>query len=72
MSITYGKLLYCHGVVEGNGDKKISTLEYNNRTVYECFNNTFTADFVSPYMHLPPIIIGDKKDKTHIYIIKMF
>ena len=39
MGITDVKLLYCHGVAEGNKDKKISTLEYNNRTVYYCFNN---------------------------------
>ena len=26
MGITDGKLLYCHGVAEGNEDKKISTL----------------------------------------------
>ena len=31
--ITDGRLLYCHGVAEGNLDKKISTLEYNNSTV---------------------------------------
>ena len=30
-----GMLIYCNGVAEGNVDKKISTLEYNNRTVYE-------------------------------------
>ena len=35
MGITDGKLLYCHGVAEGNKEKKISTLEYNNRTVYD-------------------------------------
>ena len=35
MGITDGKLLYCHGVAEGNEDKKISTLEYKNRTVYD-------------------------------------
>ena len=39
MGITYWNLLYCHGVAEENVDKKISTLEYNNRTVYNCFNN---------------------------------
>ena len=33
--ITDGKLLYCHGVAEGNKDKKISTLEYNIRTVHD-------------------------------------
>ena len=35
MGITDGKLLYCHGVVEGNVDKKISNFEYNNRAVYD-------------------------------------
>ena len=35
VGITYGELLYCHGVSEGNMDKKISTLEYKNRTVYD-------------------------------------
>ena len=33
--LTYRKILYCHGVAEGNKDKKISTLEYNNRKVYD-------------------------------------
>ena len=41
-------------------DKKISTLEYNNRTVYDCFNNPFTADCGIPAMHLPPITIDDR------------
>ena len=59
MGITDGKLLYCHGVAEGNEDKKIPTLEYNNRTVYDCFNNPFTADCGSPAMNLPPITIDD-------------
>ena len=60
MGITDGKILYCHGVAEENSDKKISTLEYNNRTVYDCFNNPFTADFGRPAMHLPPITIDDR------------
>ena len=60
ISNTYGKLLYCHGVAEGNFDKKCSTLEYSNRTFYDCFNNPFTADFGSPAMHLPPITIDDR------------
>ena len=33
MGITYGNLLFCHGISEGSVDKKISTIEYNNRTV---------------------------------------
>ena len=57
--ITYGKLLYCHDVAEGNMEKKFSTLEYNNRMVYDCFNNIFTADFDIPAMNLPPITIDD-------------
>ena len=60
VGIAYGKLLYCHGVEEGNVDNKISTLEYNNRTVYDCFNNPFTYDFGSPTMHIPPINIDDR------------
>ena len=58
MGIADGKLLYCHGVAEGNMDKKISTLEYNNRNFYDCLNNPFTADCVSPAMHLPTITIN--------------
>ena len=60
MGIIYGKLLYCHGVAEGNVDNRISSLEHNNRTVYDCFNNIFTANFGSPAMHLPPITIDDR------------
>ena len=33
MGVTDGKLIYCHGVAEGNVYRKKSTLEYNNRTV---------------------------------------
>ena len=58
--IAYGKLLYCHGVAEGNVDKKIPTLEHNNRTVYDSFNNPFTANFGSPYFHIPPITTDDR------------
>ena len=34
IGVIYRKLLYFHGVAEGNLEKKVSTLEYNNRTVY--------------------------------------
>ena len=60
MGITDRKPLYRHGVAEGKKDKKISTLEYNKRTFYDCFNNQFTADCGSPDMHLPPITIDDR------------
>ena len=42
MGITYGELNYCHVVAEGNVGSKSSTLDYNNKTVYDCFNNIFT------------------------------
>ena len=35
VGITYGKLLFCHGISEERSDKKISTGEYKNRTIYE-------------------------------------
>ena len=60
MGITDGKLLYYHGVAEGNEDKKFSALEYNNRKVYYCFSNPFTDDCGSLAIHLPPITIDDR------------
>ena len=60
MGIEDGKLRYFHGVAEGNVYKKISTLEYNNKTIYECFNNTFTADFCNPDLNIPLITIDDR------------
>ena len=41
-------------------DKDISKIEYNNRTVYECFNNPFTYEFGSPDFNLPPMTIDDR------------
>ena len=35
MSIVDGKLLFYHGFSEGNVYKKVSTVEYNNRSVYD-------------------------------------
>ena len=60
MVITDWKFLYCYGVTEGNEDKKFSTLEYNNRTVYDFFSHPFTDDCVSLDIHLPPITIDDR------------
>ena len=57
MVIRDGKLLYCHGFVEGNVDKKVSTLECNNRTVYDCFNDPFTGECGSPDLNLPTTTI---------------
>ena len=35
MGIAYGNLLYYQGAAEGNVERKILTVEYNNRTVYD-------------------------------------
>ena len=59
MGIIYGNLLYCRGVSEVNVDKKISTLKYNNSTVYDCFDNPFTDEFGSPSFNLPPVTVND-------------
>ena len=57
MSIKDGKVILCHGFSEGNVDKKIPTIEYNNRMVYDCFNNPFTDGFSIPSVDLPLINI---------------
>ena len=57
VGIIDGGLLFCHGISQDSEEKKNSTREYNNRTVYDLFNNTFTADFGSPDLNLPPITI---------------
>ena len=59
MSIKDGNLLFCNIISQESEDKNISTKEYNNRTVYDCFNSSFTADFGSPFLNLLPINIDD-------------
>ena len=57
---TDGKLLLCHGISEGSVDKEILTREYNNRTIYDCFNNPLPADCGSPALNLPEIAFDDR------------
>ena len=59
VGITDGKLLFYHGILEGNMDKHFSTIEYNNRTSYYCFNNFFPDNFGIPALNLTPITIDD-------------
>ena len=40
-------------------------MEYNNRKVYECFNNPFTYDFGSPSLNLRYITIDDRPPPPH-------
>ena len=60
MGVINGKLLLCHSVSQESGEKNISTKEYNNRKVYECFNNPFTDYFGAPDLNLPAITIFDR------------
>ena len=61
-----GELLYCHEVAEVNADKKISTLDYNNRTFYECLYNSFIEECGSPDLNLPPITINGRPQLREI------
>ena len=60
MSITDGKLLFCHRISQGSAENKIPMIDYNNRTDYELLNNLFLDDFGSPTLNLPPITIYDR------------
>ena len=60
MGVTYGKLLFCHGISDGSVEKKISKREYNNSTVYDVFNNPIPYYCGSPYFNPPPITIDDR------------
>ena len=57
IGITYGKLLFCNIISEQSKDKKISTREYNDRTVYDRYNDNFSVDCDIPDLNLPPIPI---------------
>ena len=59
MGIIDGKILLYNGISEQIKDNKITTRDYNNRTVYDCFNNPFPSDYGSPYLNLTPIRIDD-------------
>ena len=60
MGITYGKLLYCHGVAGGGkygqDNLKIGVKQQDSLWF---FNNIFTDKFGSLYLYLPPITIAD-------------
>ena len=60
VGITDGEILFFHGISEDSMEKKKSTIEYSNSTVYDCFNNPFTDNFGSTYLNLPPITIDDR------------
>ena len=60
VSIAYGKILFWHDISEEIEDKKIPTIEYNGRTVYECFNNTFPDNVGIPNFNFLTVTIDDR------------
>ena len=54
MGIIDGKLLLCCDISDKIREKNITTIEYNYRSVYDCFNNTFPDDYGAPAMNIPP------------------
>ena len=73
VGISYGKILLCHGISQRSVDNNFLTIDYNNRKVYDCFNNIFTAFFVSLAQGITPITIDDKAlpHKRDIYTLDL-
>ena len=69
IGITYGNALFCHDISMVNRYKKIKTREYNNMTVYDCFNNPFTSDYGNPSLNNPPMYIDDS---THLVKVAQY
>ena len=59
MGVTYGKLLFYHGISYQIRDKKSPMREYNVRIVYEYLNNPFQVDCSIPDLNLRPMPIDD-------------
>ena len=67
IGITYGKIFFYHGISEQIRDKKISIRKYNDRTVYDCFDNPLIVNFVNPELNTPPMLIDDSYIPNKIY-----
>ena len=69
MRIIDRKLLFYHFISELSRDKKITPRDYNGRTVYDCFKNTFPVDFGSPDLNIPSMSIDDitRPNKRALY-----
>ena len=66
MGIPDIKLLFCHGISELIRDKKISRMDYNNRPVYDCFNDPFTDDCSHPDLNLSYMPLDDSTNPNKI------
>ena len=73
IDITYRKLQFFHWILEVRVDKKMSTREYNHRTVYDLVSYLFTSDCGSSYLNPPPNTIDDRPrlQKISRYITDM-
>ena len=58
--VTAGNILFCHGISEVSLERIFLTIEYNNRTFYECFNNPFPDYAGIPSLNLTPICVYDR------------
>ena len=59
MGIADGNLLLCHGISEKIKYNTISNIEYNDRIVYDRFNDTISIDCSRPDLNLPHTPIDD-------------
>ena len=59
MGVIDGNLLLCHGTSKQIKDNNFSMRYYNDRTVYDWFNNNFSVDCGIPDLNTPPIAIDD-------------
>ena len=64
MGITEAKVLFCHGISEGNMDKEITSREYNVRKVFGFLRNHFTDDCGILDLSLPPMALTIVPVKT--------
>ena len=70
MGITYGKILLCHDISKQSKNKAISTREYNDKPVNDCFDDPFPAGCGGKYLNLPliPIDNSPRPNKRTRYI----
>ena len=57
--ITYANLLFCHSIATYKNNKYITITKYNDRKVFDYFNNIFPDNGGTQYFNIPPIYIDD-------------
>ena len=59
MGIIYANILLFNGISWGNRDNKITMRGYNDRIVFDCFNDPFPNKCGISALNLPPVTIDD-------------